>query len=538
MRRDWLIAAWVVGALALLTTVYLVVLPLIPIDETRYAGVALEMWQGGDFLVPRINGAFYAQKPPLLFWLMQAGWAAFGVSDWWPRVAVALCSLAAAGLTVRLAALLWPERPRVRRIAPVMLMGTGLWAVWAPAVMFDVLLTVCVLIALVGVAELAGGHTRRGPLLLALGLGLGILAKGPVVLVHVLPTALLAPLWYSGGAGGWRRWYAHIGLAVIGGAAIALAWAVPAAIRGGPAYAETIFWGQSAGRMVNSFAHARPWWWYLAVLPLLVFPWIGWLSGWRTLARLRPRREAGTGLLVSWLVTAFVTFTLISGKQAHYLLPLLPGLALLMARGIDELGETVSRWWDALPAAGGMLLAAGITLWPHLGAVPESAPGWVAEVPLWLPAALVLIALGMLAPAARPVGRAIALSSLNVIAVVVIILGIGGVAAAWYDLAPVGRLVAGLQQTGHPVAHVGKYHNRLRFPGRLSRPVTVIDDDEVKGWICSYRDGVVIRYYENAERIPDQPVLMKRPFRSDWLVVTRARDMPGFRSCPDARPSA
>ncbi|MCS4502764.1 Undecaprenyl phosphate-alpha-4-amino-4-deoxy-L-arabinose arabinosyl transferase [wastewater metagenome] len=538
MRRDWLIAAWVVGALALLTTVYLGALPLIPIDETRYAGVALEMWQGGDFLVPRINGAFYAHKPPLLFWLMHAGWAVFGVSDWWPRVAVALCALAAAGLTVRLAVLLWPERVNVRRVAPVVLVGTGLWAVWAPAVMFDVLLTVCVLIALVGVAELAVGHGRRGPLLIALGLGLGILAKGPVVLLHVLPAAVLAPLWHRRGTVSWRGWYARIGLAVLGGAAIALAWAVPAAIRGGPAYAEAIFWGQSAGRMVDSFAHARPWWWYLAILPLLVFPWIGWLSGWRALGRLRPRRDEGTGLLLSWLVTAFVAFMLISGKQAHYLLPLLPGLALLLVRGLDDAGEAASRWWDASPAAAGMVLVAGISLWPHLGNVPDNAPGWVMNVPLWLPAVLVLIALVMLAPAARPAGRAVALSSLNVVALATIILGIGSVAAPWYDLAPVGRLVAGLQATGHPVAHVGKYHNRLRFTGRLKRPVAVIDDDQVGAWICHHPTGVVLRYYDRPAGIPDEPVLMERPFRSDWLVVTRARDMPGFRACPGGRPTA
>ena len=58
--------------------------PLWPVDETRYASVAWEMWLRGDFLVPHINGEPYSHKPPLLFWLIQAGWALFGVNDWWP----------------------------------------------------------------------------------------------------------------------------------------------------------------------------------------------------------------------------------------------------------------------------------------------------------------------------------------------------------------------------------------------------------------------------------------------------------------------
>ena len=49
--------------------------------------------------------------------------------------------------------------------------------------------------------------------------------------------------------------------------AIALAWAIPAGISGGEAYRNAIFWGQSAGRVVDSFAHKKPIYWYLAILP-------------------------------------------------------------------------------------------------------------------------------------------------------------------------------------------------------------------------------------------------------------------------------
>jgi len=107
LRRDpallALLAGWAVLAVA---SIWL--RPLWPVDETRYASVAWEMWLRGDFLVPYINGEPYSHKPPLLFWLIQFGWALFGVNDWWPRLVAPLCVLASVPLLLRLGRLLWP----------------------------------------------------------------------------------------------------------------------------------------------------------------------------------------------------------------------------------------------------------------------------------------------------------------------------------------------------------------------------------------------------------------------------------------------
>src|SRR5688572_11002134 len=90
-----MLAGWgfVLAAWALLAGFSLLLRPLMPIDETRYAAVAWEMWNRGDFLVPHLNGLPYSDKPPLLFWLIQLGWMAFGVTEWWPRLLPALFSL-------------------------------------------------------------------------------------------------------------------------------------------------------------------------------------------------------------------------------------------------------------------------------------------------------------------------------------------------------------------------------------------------------------------------------------------------------------
>ena len=55
-------------------------------DASQYASISLEMLQNGEHLQVKHMGKEYLDKPPLLFWLMHAGWALFGVSEIWGRL--------------------------------------------------------------------------------------------------------------------------------------------------------------------------------------------------------------------------------------------------------------------------------------------------------------------------------------------------------------------------------------------------------------------------------------------------------------------
>jgi 4-amino-4-deoxy-L-arabinose transferase-like glycosyltransferase len=83
----------------------------------------------------------------------------------------------------------------------------------------------------------------------------------------------------------------------------------------------------------DSFAHARPFWWYAALLPILMLPWSAWPALWRTApapgASSPPRALLRFGLCA--FLPALLLFSLVSGKQPHYLFPALGGLALLAA---------------------------------------------------------------------------------------------------------------------------------------------------------------------------------------------------------------
>lgn len=519
-RRIGYPTLWFMAGGALLTAM-LSTFTLLPVDETRYAGVAWEMFHRGEFLVPLNNGVPYAQKPPMLFWLLHVGWLVLGPSDWWPRLATGLCSLLSLFLTMNLARRLWPQRETIAYLAPTILLGSLLWSLWTPLVMFDVLLAACVLVAVTGIVTAGCDRTPSGWLLAGLGIGFGVLAKGPVVLLHTLPLALLAPYWYpQRDHFGWRSWYTGLLGALAIGAAIALAWAVPAALQGGSSYTQTIFWKQSAGRLVDSFAHRHPFYWYLPWLPLVLFPWSLWPPVWRALARLRCGGKWQTRLLLAWLIPTFLGFSLISGKQAHYLVPLLPGFALLAGRGL--VGELSSLGWrDQWPVSAALLIVAGILLWvPAQSTTYHDLPAWVAAVSPYTALLTAVCALINLLPMGS-LEKQIRLLAITAIALVsVLLLGIGRAAAPYYDLSGAARFIATAQISGAPVAHVGKYHDRFQFLGRLTRPLSVLSSNRVLAWTQTHPNGFVVAYFEQRPTAIDAmaPHYVQR-YRREWLTI-------------------
>ena len=513
-----LVLAWMV-----LVGTALALRPIVPVDETRYVSVAWEMWLRGDFLVPHLNGLPYSEKPPLMFWLFHLGWWLFGVNDWWPRLVPALFGLANLGLTSRLARRLWPDRPRIARAAPAILLGFLIWSLFTTMVMFDMLVTFCVLLAMLGLEE----AWRRGGLLpwLQVGgaLGLGILAKGPVVLVLPLAVALSAPWWGNGerASGFWPRMAGAVGLT----AAIALAWALPAAAAGGSDYANAILVRQTEGRVVYSHAHNHPWWWYLALLPVLLYPYSFWPPLWREALR---RRAADPGLrfCLAWLVPALVVFSLISSKQPHYLLSLMPAFALIASRLLTEDGVEVRRW-HLLPALSLLVvLGAALTAAPLLG-LRRGLPSWAPEVSPAVGMALLALAAASFFLFDRIFARRTAAPGLFSVAVVIgAHLGLAGAAREAYDLGPTARYLSAAEKEGRPIAWVGDYHGQFHFLGRLEKPFQEILPGSESLWIRQNPQGRVV---QDLKYVPAEVsrAELTQPYRDDVLAVWGLEGIPG-----------
>lgn len=349
--------------------------PFVGADEPRYAQVAREMYERGDAVTPTLGGHTWFEKPALAYWAAAAGFRLFGVSEWSAR----LGSVLAAWLTVLLVG--WAAG-RVEARAGAESTGFGLAAggvaastagliVFSRAVNFDIYITAAVTLSLscLLVAEFEDG--RRRHLLLAgfwAGLGAGLLAKGLVGVV--VPAGVVALYALLG-----RRWPAALLKSAVWGVPLALlvaaSWYGPVLRLHGWTFFDEFFVQHHFARYVsNKYRHPQPIFFYLLILPLLALPWPAFLASSFARARLWPRRdETGAAerarlFALVWLFVPVAFFSLSGSKLPGYILPALPGAALLAgdalaryARG--EGGERAMRATAAIL----ILFAAGIVFY-------------------------------------------------------------------------------------------------------------------------------------------------------------------------------
>lgn len=504
-------------------------MPLLPIDETRYASVAWEMWTGADPLLPMLNGEPYNHKPPLLFWLIHLGWAIFGVNEWWLRLMPALFALGSIFLTHRLARQLWPGRATAAVLAPAILLAMGLWLAFMPLLMFDIALSCWILLAVVGLLDARRNGGRRGWLLFSVATLLGLLTKGPVVLLHVVVPGLLVPFFVPTARSVMRRsdWYAalaaSLGLAVAG----ALLWAIPAAIHGGAEYARGLFWDQTRGRVIDAFAHRAAWWWYLPFVPAALFPWVWWPPLWRAMrCRIRNGFDPSLRFCALWVAAVFLVFSVISGKRLHYLIPLLPVLALLAARGLDgSAGRGIAgvRQWpvSVCLAALAIVFAVAPALQVHYG-----WPVWVSRLPVSISMTLLLAAVLLLLPL-RPLApekRVLQIACISVVLFSVIKVEVVGEARPYYELRQISAYLARSERQRIPIGHLGAYHGQYHFLGRLHRPFETIPEGKVAEWVAHHDAGLIVSYPKQA---PVQGLHRPRalyPYRGRWVAIWSAKD--------------
>jgi 4-amino-4-deoxy-L-arabinose transferase-like glycosyltransferase len=467
--------------------------PLIPPDETRYLNVAWEMWSHGSFVVPLLNGGPYSDKPPLLFWIIHAGWLVTGVSEWWPRLIPAVETVVNTYLLGALAQLLWPQLAHMRVFTRWVAAGTLAWMCFASLLLFDMLLVTCTLVALIALQQATRTGRWRWHGVYALCVGAGILSKGPVILLHVLPVALMAPWWQGAGGPPRGRWYGRTALAVLGGIALALLWVVPAVIKGGPTYANQILWHQSAGRVADSFAHRRSWSFYLYAFPILGLPWILWPRAWRGLpAAWRLAPDSGRFIL-SGLVPAFVIFTLISGKQLHYMLPWMPGLLVLVAAGAAAADRVAGTRVNLILPAGFWLasaLAVGVLLriMTKRAGLPAGTFTLAIAVAMLTAGTVAGLWQGELLRATRHV-----VCAAGIVAGLVAFAAFDGIVGELYDVRPAAAIIRDAVAQGRTLASTGAYNGEFGFYARLVRPVPVIGSaDAMVTWCAAHPDGLVI----------------------------------------------
>lgn len=435
--------------------------PLLPIDETRYMTVAWEMHLRGDWLAPlTVNFQPYHHKPPLLFWLINTSWSIFGVSRWAGTIPVLLASIAVVFLTGKMAATLFPDNRKISDNVPLLVVGSIPFLMYGLLVMFDMTLTVFVLLSLLSLLAFARTGSAKYVLLLALAMGLGVLTKGPVAWLYVIFPMLFGPLWMPQKMAP-LKWYGGCFSALILSVIPVLLWLIPVLSQSSGTFAYWLVWEQTAGRVTGNFndAHVRPIWFYLPILPVLCLPWLFFPSFWKGIKNIRQTytHEWGVRFVLLWIVPVLLSFSMISGKQPHYMIPLLPGVLLLVA--------------------------------------------------YWLKAPL----------------KKIYIVALSVVCFLVIGQGIASrVFFPKYDLRLMTDYLQTHQD--HDWAFVHKYHGELTFLGRLDKQIDDERMNTLDKWFADHPNGLaIIRYGDDNVRIQNYEMLFDMPYRSRRMGVFRPK---------------
>jgi hypothetical protein len=303
--------------------------PLFEPDEGRYAEIPREMLARGEWTVPYLQGQPYLDKPPLLYWLVMLSYRTFGLHDWSARLVPALALHGCILLTYFFGRRLVGDRPAFWG-ALILAVAPGFVSI-GRFLILDSLLSLWVCLSLFAGFEAVRGDRLRWSwwFVSALACGIGILTKGPVALLLLVP-----PLWaYQGLTGTGARVGVLSALGFVAPTlAVALPWYFAIYLRL-PTFGYYFIWEHNFIRFFGSFNHLRPVWFYAPVLflglfpiTLLLIPFFRFLTSGDEAVRQRRPPELGFVLLAGGWCVFF--FTVSSCKLPTYIMPALPFLAL------------------------------------------------------------------------------------------------------------------------------------------------------------------------------------------------------------------
>jgi 4-amino-4-deoxy-L-arabinose transferase-like glycosyltransferase len=314
-------------------------------DEPRYAWIARDMAETGDWVTPRLYGKPWFEKPPLFYWGAALSFKLFGVSEATARlpsaISALLATLALAWLALRLYGV---ETARwLLLLLPTTVGMIGFSHAAATDMPFSSMLTIAMVCAAVVLGLTRNEHTPILPrtpwlalLLFGFFLGLAVLAKGPAAIIlsggAIFFWALLTKRWRDA-----FRLFHPAALASF--CLTALPWYILCARRNPDFFRVFIIEHNFKRYLTPKFQHIQPFWYYFPILLIGLAPWFIWLI-WHALPVAR-KQIADLHwpieiFVVSWAIFPLLFFTLSKSKLPGYILPSILPLGLLLATAVTQ----------------------------------------------------------------------------------------------------------------------------------------------------------------------------------------------------------
>jgi len=368
-------------------------IPLLGPDESRYAQVAREMFERGDWVTPTLGGFNWFEKPALLYWLEISAYHFFGVNEFAARIGSAFCGLGTITCLWLIGRYALKDKRAANWLAMLAASTIGI-IVFSRGASFDIVVTFPITASLAGfiIYELNENKTRFALFSFYFFIGVGLLAKGLIGLVF--PVAIVGLYFVFV-----RRWpcrdllysaFWGVPLLLI----VASVWYVPMYLRHGNTFVDEFIIQQHFQRFTsNKYQHPQPFYFFLWVLPLMTLPWMPFflINTWRQInsliGRLRGQDELADEtdaarrlryFAWAWLLVPLVFFSFSGSKLPGYILPAVPA-AIIISLG------PVLRSARKIGFANGIRAVAVSTLVAVVVAIIFIVPGFArTETDKWL----------------------------------------------------------------------------------------------------------------------------------------------------------
>lgn len=317
-------------------------------DEGRYAEIAREMVQSGDYITPRNDWVRYFEKPPLMYWATAGAIELLGPSEFAARLPAALFSVAEVVVTCALAESMFGASAGLLAATALglspLVFGFARFLTLDPALAFFVTAALGAFYAAARSDDFGQDGGRRWLVASATMVAMGTLTKGPVALVICCAVALIYLL-LEARLRELKRipWMA---CALVYGL-ITLPWFVIVARRN-PEFLGYFFVHEHLQRYLASTEHAWGPWLLIAVAAGGTWPWLyfappGVIELRRDTGERRSQNLSALRFLAVWFLFVLVFFSIPRSKLGSYVLPAIPPLSILAGCGLLRLGEPDSR---------------------------------------------------------------------------------------------------------------------------------------------------------------------------------------------------
>ena len=309
-------------------------------SDARYAEIAREMLESGDYSNPTLLGIKHFHKPPLTYYITVLGYSLFGISAFSARFFVQLAILVQLEFVYLLS---------------VQLFNSKKGALWAAVIYFsfpivlissrnlttDPYLATFVILCMYFWVRYRKSAIAIYLYLFALCLALGFLTKGPLIFIVPLVFAISYNYIQPSNV---KFTVNHI-FSLLLFVLIAGSWFY-LLIRQNNEFVKYFTGHHTIDRFAtNDFDRGKPFWYYIAIAPGVGIPWLFILplliyKNWAKIIKDKLYVVLGVSIVIP-----FLFFSAASSKLGLYILPIFSLFALLLAQLIQQFGVSKTQYY-------------------------------------------------------------------------------------------------------------------------------------------------------------------------------------------------